>query len=256
MTFERVSDSVPHRRARQNAIGPRRDSVRAETDSGHDRDTRTSKRRRCGARRRSKLEHFNSIDVAPDNLVAAHPRSAIEVGARMFISPTLDRFASPVSGRASSAAPSKSPPKPQQVDGRSISTPTPSKSSPDGAADNNATDNPPDSTIPSSPIDTANPSIPNRSANSSTARHSTADCPESGSTTCATPTRHYSSQPANPPKLCRNPSVTPTRVHDGHLPTPAAWHGRGRGDQLRRVARHRRSSRSAGQSDETTGACR
>ena len=113
-------------------------------------------------------------------------------------------------GRASRAAPWKSQPRPQQADARSISTPTPNTSSPDGVAGNNATDTPSESTIRSSRTNTANPSIPNRSANSSTAKRSAADCRESGSTTCDTPTRHYSSQPANPSKSCPNASAMPT----------------------------------------------
>ena len=72
--------------------GPRRDAVGAQTGSGHDRDTCTGKRPRWGAWCRSELEHFNSIDVTPDDLVAAHPRSAIELVARTFISQTVDRF--------------------------------------------------------------------------------------------------------------------------------------------------------------------
>jgi uncharacterized peroxidase-related enzyme len=73
-------------------IGPRRYSVRAETGGGNDRDTCTVERRRWGTRCCTKVEHFNSIDVAPDNLIAAHPRSAVEVDARTIISQTVDRF--------------------------------------------------------------------------------------------------------------------------------------------------------------------
>ncbi len=84
MTCERVSDSVRHRPQRGESpspIGPHHDAVGAQTGSGHDSDTCTGKRRRWGAWCRSKLEHFNSIDVAPDDLVAgSHPTFSYRVG--------------------------------------------------------------------------------------------------------------------------------------------------------------------------------
>ena len=115
-----------------------------------------------------------------------------------------------VADRASRAAPSKSRPRPQQADARSTSMPTPSKSSPDGAADNNVTGTRSEFTIRCSRTGMANRSIPNRSASCSTARHSAAGCRGSGYTTYVTLTRHFSSLPANPSRSCPNASAMPT----------------------------------------------
>ena len=84
-------------------------------------------------------------------------------------------------------------------------------------------------------------STPNQSANCSTASCAAATFHGSDSTTCATPTPHCSSPPAYRSRSSPNDSVTPTRVHDPHLPTPAARHERRRRRPLRHHHRHRQN---------------
>ena len=157
-----------------------------------------------------------------------------------------------VADKASRAARSKSQPRPQQADGPSISTPTPNRSSPVGAADN-ATGTRSESTIPSSRTETANPSIPNRSANSSTARHSAADCRESGSRPAAHPrVAPRRSRRTHQGRVGASRSC-PSGLHDGDLSTPAPGHGRIGCNQLRRSDCYRQWSIPGGRPERASG---
>ena len=121
--------------------------------------------------------------------------------------------------------------------------PTPNTSSPDGAADSTATATPPEPTTRCSPTPTAtrhpesisqlfdrkSRSIGLPTIRFHDLRHTHASC---------------SSPPATPDQgRLRTPRTCPPRLHDGHLPTRDARHGRRRRTRLRRPDRHHHGRR-------------